>query len=181
MTSLRLILTSILLCCFAYVGVIYGFARIANPEQASGSLVTDSSGRIVGSRLIAQGFTSDRYFHARPSACDYNARGAAGSNLSPTNPKLMIRASEIIANQQASKENPIPADLVTTSGSGLDPDITESAARFQAERVAKSRQIDPALAMKTIDQIKRPLMGRFGGPQLVNVLELNLALDRILR
>lgn len=181
MTTLRLILTSIALCGFAYTAAIYGFARIIKPEQASGSLVRDSHGRIVGSRLIAQAFTSDRYFHPRPSACEYNARAAAGSNLSPTNPKLADRAAAIIASQQASAGNPIPADLVTASGSGLDPDITEAAARFQAERVAKARQIDSSIVMKTIDETKRPLMGRLGGPALVNVLELNLALDRISR
>ena len=181
MTTLRLILTSIALCGFAYTAAIHSFARLANPDQAAGSLVRNADGQIIGSRLIAQAFTSDRYFHPRPSACDYNARAAAGSNLSPTNPKLADRAKSIISSHQASAENPIPADLVTASGSGLDPDITEAAARYQAARVAKARQMDPAVVMKTIDETKRPLMGKFGGPQLVNVLELNLALDRITR
>lgn len=181
MTTLRLILTSIALCGFAYTAAIHRFACMINPEQASGSLVRNPEGRIVGSRLIAQAFTSDRYFHPRPSACDYNARAAAGSNLSPTNPKLTDRATAILSTQQASAGNPIPADLVTASGSGLDPDITEAAARFQADRVAKARQMEPATVMKTIDDTKRPLMGKFGGPALVNVLELNLALDRISR
>ena len=181
MTTLRLILTSIALCGFAYTAAIHSFARIANPEQASGSLVRNPDGRVVGSLLIAQAFTSDRYFHPRPSGCDYNARAAAGSNLSPTNPKLTDRAAAVISSQQASTENPIPADLVTASGSGLDPDITEAAARFQAERVAKVRQMDPFTVMKTIDETKRPLMGKLGGPALVNVLEVNLALDRINR
>ena len=181
MTTLRLILTSIALCGFAYTAAIHSFARIINPGQASGSLVRNPEGHIVGSRLIAQAFASDRYFHPRPSACDYNARAAAGSNLSPTNPKLTGRASAIISTQQASASNPIPADLVTTSGSGLDPDITEAAARFQVDRVAKTRQMEPATVIKTIDETKRPLMGKLGGPALVNVLELNLALDRISR
>lgn len=181
MTTLRLIVTSIALCAFAYTTAIHGFARIVNSDQATGSLVRDSGGRIVGSCLIAQAFTSDRYFHPRPSACDYNARAAAGSNLSPTNPKLTDRAKVVIASHQATAENPIPADLVTASGSGLDPDITETAARYQAARVAKARQMDPAVAIKAIDETKRPLMEKFGGPELVNVLELNLALDRIAR
>jgi K+-transporting ATPase ATPase C chain len=179
MTTLRLSLVSILLCGFIYTTAIYGFARIANPDQASASLVVNAAGKTVGSRLIAQAFTSDHYFHPRPSACDYNARSAAGSNLSPTNPKLTARAAVIIAAHQATPENPIPADLVTASGSGLDPDITEAAARYQIERVSKSRQLDSAAVSKIIDQIKRPLMGKFGGPSLVNVLELNLALDKI--
>lgn len=177
MTTLRLILASIALCGFAYTAAIQGFARIASPDQASGSLVKDSGGRIIGSRLIAQSFNSDRYFHPRPSACDYNARAASGSNLSPKSPKLTDRAKAIISNHGASSEKPIPADLVTASGSGLDPDITEAAARYQAERVAKARGMDPAIVLKTVDETKRPLMAGFGGPSLVNVLELNLALD----
>ena len=179
MTTLRLILTSIALCGVAYTGAIYSFARIANPDQASGSIVRGSDGRIIGSHLISQSFVSDRYFHPRPSACDYNAGAAAGSNLSPTNPKLTDRAKSIISSYQTPEDHPIPADLVTASGSGLDPDITEAAARYQASRIARARQLDPAIVMKIIDQIKRPLMGKFGGPVLVNVLELNLALDAL--
>lgn len=181
MTTLRLIITSIALCGFAYTSVIFGFARIANPDQASGSLVRNAEGNIIGSKWIAQAFSSDRYFHPRPSACDYNARAAAGSNLSPANPKLTDRATTLISFHQAAAENPIPTDLVTASGSGLDPDITEVAARFQAPRIAKNRQLDPSVVMKAIDETKRPLMGKFGAPPLVNVLELNLALDRITR
>lgn len=178
MTTLRLTLASLLLCGFVYTSAIYGFARITNPIQASASLVKNAAGQTVGSRLIAQAFTQDRYFHPRPSACDYNARAAAGSNLSPTNPKLTTRAREIIATNFATAGNPIPADLVTASGSGLDPDITEAAARFQMARVAKSRQLDFAALSTLIDRSKRPLMAKLGGPFLVNVLELNLALDQ---
>lgn len=181
MTTLRLIFASIMLCGFAYTAAIQGFARIANPDQASGSLVKSPDGRMIGSRLVAQAFTSERYFHPRPSACDYNARAAAGSNLSPTNPKLTDRAAAIIATYQATATNPIPADLVTASGSGLDPDITEAAACYQVTRVANARQLDPSVVLKAIAATQRPLMGTFGGPALVNVLELNLALDRIIR
>lgn len=181
MTTLRLIFVSIILCGFVYTAAIHSVARIVNPDQASGSLVKNSAGAVVGSRLIAQAFTSDRYFHPRPSACDYNARAAAGSNLSPTNPKLTARAAALISTHAASVENPIPADLVTASGSGLDPDITEAAARFQTNRIVKTRQLDPAVVIKIIDETKRPLMGKLGGPPLVNVLELNLALDKISR
>jgi potassium-transporting ATPase KdpC subunit len=181
MITLRLTLASIFLCGFAYTSTIYGFSRIIDPAAASASLVKNAAGEIVGSRLVAQGFTSDRYFHPRPSACDYNARAAAGSNLSPTNPKLTARATEIISTHNATTDNPIPADLVTASGSGLDPDITEAAAHYQAERVAKIRQLELSDVLKIIDQTKRPLMGKFGGPLLVNVLELNLALDQISR
>jgi len=181
MTTLRLILLSIALCSIAYTTAIFGFARLANPDQASGSLVKNSDGKIIGSRLIAQSFSGDRYFHPRPSACAYDARAAAGSNLSPLNPKLTERAVKIISTHDAFAENPIPADLVTASGSGLDPDITEAAARYQAARIARARQIDPSVVLRTIEETQRPLMGKFGGPSLVNVLELNLALDRIHR
>ena len=177
MTTLRLTFASTVLCGFIYTAVILGFARIANPDPASGSLVKSPAGRIIGSRLIAQAFTSDRYFHPRPSACAYDARAAAGSNLSPTNPKLTARAAAIITTYQVTNGNPIPADLVTASGSGLDPDISEAAACYQAARVATARQLDPAVVLKVIAETQRPLMGQFGGPALVNVLELNLALD----
>jgi len=179
MTTIRLTLASILLCGFVYVSAIYGFASIANPDQSTGSLIKNSDGKIIGSRLIAQSFTSDRYFHPRPSACDYNARGAAGSNLSPTNSKLTDRATEIIAAYQATPENPIPADLVTASGSGLDPHISGAAARFQTGRIAAARNLEPVAVLKLIEKSERPLLGKFGGAPLINVLELNLALDAI--
>lgn len=181
MTTLRLVLFSVVLCGFAYTGAIHGFARIISPESAQGSLVIDADGRIIGSRLIAQEFASDRYFHPRPSACDWNARAAAGSNLSPTNPKLTERASTIVDSWGASADHPIPADLVAASGSGLDPDITEASARYQAHRVAHARGLDPALVLKTIESVKRPLMVGIGGASLVNVLELNLAIDSLVR
>ncbi len=181
MTSLRLLLASILLCGFAYTAGILGFARKLVPERASGSLVLDARGKPIGSRLLAQSFSSARYFHPRPSACDFNARAAAGSNLSPAHPKLAERAADLIARHAASPARPIPADLVTASGSGLDPDITTEAALYQAERVARARGLDPGLVRKAVEDVHRPLMGRFGGPRLVNVLELNLALDRISR
>ena len=179
MTALRLALTTILLCGFAYTSIILGFARIANPRGAEGSLIRTPDGRVIGSRLLAQEFTSDRYFFPRPSACGYNAAAAAGSNLSPTNPKLAARAAEIIARHGAASGRPIPADLVTASGSGLDPDISEASARFQAARVAKARQLPLPEVVRTIDDLKRPLPGEPDGSALINVLELNLALDAI--
>lgn len=170
MTTLRLTLASILLCGFLYVPGILAFAKAVSPEKAEGSLVTDGSGKIVGSRLIAQAFTSDRYFHPRPSACDYNGQGAAGSNLSPTNPELTARAQGIIEANGANSSRPIPADLVTASGSGLDPHITLAGARYQIDRVAKAR----GLTADAIDALIPP-------NPTVNVLELNLALDRLNR
>lgn len=181
MIVIRLTLACAFAIGFLYLPAILGFAKALAPDQAAASLIKGPDGHAVGSRLIAQAFTSDRYFHPRPSACDYNARGAAGSNLSPTNPVLAERATAIAESYAATPENPIPADLVTASGSGLDPDITSAAARYQATRVASARQLPVGQVLATIDRVKRPLMGKLGGPELVNVLELNLALDAPVR
>jgi K+-transporting ATPase ATPase C chain len=181
MTIIRLFLACVVAIGFLYVPALLIFATIAAPEKSLGSIVNGPDGAPVGSRLVAQAFTSPRYFRPRPSAADYNGQGAAGSNLSPTHPALAARAAAIAKSYDATAANPIPADLVTASGSGLDPDITEAGARYQVARVAKARELDPAVILKAIDETKRPLMGAFGGPALVNVLELNLALDRITR
>lgn len=181
-----MILIRLFFLCGAAIALIYFpallvFAKVAAPEKSRGSLIPGPDGQPVGSRLVAQAFTSPRYFHPRPSAVDYNAQGAAGSNLSPTNPALAERAAAIAASYGATAESPIPADLVTASGSGLDPDITLAGAVYQIPRVAAARQIAPAEIRAVIDSVKRPLMGKLGGPELVNVLELNLALDRASR
>ena len=149
------------------------------PNQANGSLIV-RDGKVVGSRLIAQAFTGDQYFHPRPSAAGsgYDPTSSGGSNLAPTNQALVMRVQQDVAKLQ--KENPgtaIPADLATMSGSGLDPDISPAAAEFQIPRVAKAR------AMKT-DDLRRIVarhtqprqLGLLGEPR-VNVLELNLDLD----
>ena len=149
------------------------------PNQANGSLIV-KDGKVVGSRLIAQAFTGDQYFHPRPSAAGngYDPTSSGGSNLAPTNQTLVMRVQQDVAKLR--KENPgasIPADLATASGSGLDPDISPAAAEFQIPRVAKAR------AMKT-DDLRRIVarhtqprqLGLLGEPR-VNVLELNLDLD----
>ena len=181
MITLRLVLTSMALCGCAYTLAILGFAAAANPAAAAGSLVRNGRGEVIGSRLLAQRFGGDGYFHPRPSACDHDPRLAAGSNLSPKSPRLRERAAGIIDGYHATATTPVPADLVTASGSGLDPDITEAAARFQMARVTAARHADPDAVARTIEATKRPLMGNLGGPMLVNVLELNLALDRLPR
>lgn len=181
MTIIRLFFLCVAAIALIYFPALLAFAKVAAPEKSRGSLIPGPDGQPVGSRLVAQAFTGPHYFHPRPSAISYNAQGAAGSNLSPTNPALAERAAAIAGSYGATAENPIPADLVTASGSGLDPDITLAAAVYQIPRVAAARQIVPEQVRAVVDSVKRPLMGKLGGPELVNVLELNLALDRASR
>jgi K+-transporting ATPase ATPase C chain len=137
--SLRLFLLSILVCSAAYPAVMLGFAAVAAPETRQGSLIKTEDGTIVGSRLLAQKFTRPEYFWPRPSACDYNASGTAGSNLSPTNPKLTDRAKEIIGQLKPANNQLVPADLVAASGGGMDPHISLAGAVLQVPRPARGR------------------------------------------
>lgn len=178
LTSLKIIALTLLICCVAYPLAVLALAHAMDADKAEGSLLRNDAGEIIGSRLIAQQFQSPRYFWPRPSAVDFNGAGAGGSNLAPTNPELTERAQEILGRLQVPEEPAVPADLVTASGSGLDPHISEAAAQIQASRVAAARGIPAEEVQKAIAGLAIAPGGQLAPERMVNVLELNLAIDR---
>jgi len=151
-----------------------GLGQLVFPSQAGGSLIT-VNGKVIGSALIAQGFTTPKYFWPRPSAASYAGDNSSGSNLAPTSAALIKRVTGDVAKYGGKN---VPADAVTTSGSGLDPDISPEFAALQVPRVAKARGIDPTqLTQLVAAHTQGRWLGIFGEPR-VNVLELNLALDQ---
>jgi potassium-transporting ATPase KdpC subunit len=177
-SGLRVAAATMAICVAGYTLVILGVAQTVTPATANGSLITDDAGTVIGSRLIAQGFTEPGYIWPRPSAVDYDAGGAGGSNLSPANPELTTRAEGLIdAHGGASEAAPIPADLVTASGAGLDPHISLDGALFQVDRVAEARGVEPAAVRSLIEGWAYRPGGLFTPGRIVNVLEVNLALD----
>ncbi|RVV96606.1 potassium-transporting ATPase subunit C [Mesobaculum littorinae] len=178
LSSLRVALATMAICVAGYTAVILGFAQALTPTSANGSLITNDAGTVVGSRLIAQAFSSPEYVWPRPSAVDYDAGGAGGSNLSPANPQITARAQELIsAHGGASVDAPIPADLVTASGAGLDPHISLEGALFQAARVAEARGVEVSAIERMIEERAVTPGGPFTAGRIVNVLDLNLTLD----
>jgi K+-transporting ATPase ATPase C chain len=189
--AIVLLLAFTILTGLIYPLVMTGVAQVIFPYQAQGSLI-EKDGKVVGSAQIGQSFTSDRYFHGRPSATlgpdpadpskstsvPYNAANSGGSNLGPTSKALMERiTADVDKLKQENPSSQVPTDLVTTSGSGLDPDITPETAYFQAPRVAKARNLpENDVSRLVADNIQGRTLGIFGEPR-VNVLALNLALD----
>jgi potassium-transporting ATPase KdpC subunit len=180
-TSIRFTLLTTLLFGIIYPLALTGIAGALFPHKSAGSLIL-KNGQVIGSELIAQSFTSDRYFHPRPSAAGngYDATSSGGSNLAQSNTKLVQRIQGDIDKLSAENPgHPVPIDAVTTSGSGLDPDITPDNAYFQAPRIAKARSLSPQQVHQLIQQhITGRTFGLLGEPR-VNVLELNLALDQL--
>jgi K+-transporting ATPase ATPase C chain len=179
-TAILMTVATTVLLGILYPLLVTGLAQLMFPKQANGQLI-ERNGVVVGSRLIGQPFSGPGYFHSRPSAAGaagYDAGASGGSNLGPTNAQLITRVSADVAKLQA--ENPgsaIPVDLVTTSGSGLDPDISPAAAQFQIRRVALERKVSEAEIARAVAENSANRQWGFLGEARVNVLELNLALD----
>jgi potassium-transporting ATPase KdpC subunit len=179
-TAFLVILVFSLLLGVAYPLLVTGIGQLAFPSRANGSLVS-VGGRVVGSELIGQSFTAARYFHGRPSSSDYDAMASGGSNFGPTNPAFLrgvrARVDASLRENGLAPGTPVPADLVLSSASGLDPDISLEGALFQVDRVAAVRGLDAAEVRTLVQQMARgSFIGAFGDSR-VNVLQLNLALD----
>lgn len=174
--ALSLILLMTLITGAVYPLVVTGIAQVAFPDQANGSLLRDGQGQVRGSQLIAQRFEGDAWFQSRPSAGDYATVASSASNLAPSNPALATRVIDDATQQWVPGQGPVPLALLTTSGSGLDPHLPPAAITYQLARVAAARDVPVATLQQLLDaHIERPWVG----PPVVNVLELNRALDAL--
>ncbi len=179
--SLKLTVVMLVLCSVIYP-LLISFIGKATPGGGDGETVS-VNGKVVGYAIIGQKFTDDKYFWGRPSAVDYNAAGSAGSNKGPSNPDYLKvvqdRIDSFLVHNPGVKKEEIPADLVTASGSGLDPDISLASAYVQVKRVASVRGITEEKVKNLVDQhIEGPFLGIFG-PKKINVLRLNIELDKL--
>lgn len=179
--SLRLTLVLIVLCSVLYP-LFIALVGKATPGGGKGETLS-VNGKVVGYANIGQKFTGDKYFWSRPSAVDYNAAGSAGSNKGPSNPDYLQivqdRIDTFLAHNPGVKKEEIPADMVTASGSGLDPNISPTGAHIQVKRIAALRGLSEEKVKALVDQhVEKPLAGMFG-PEKVNVLKLNIALDEL--
>jgi K+-transporting ATPase ATPase C chain len=177
--ALRLTLVLLILLSVVYPLVLAGIGKLA-PGEGKGETIS-VNGKVVGYALVGQKFTEDRYFNSRPSAVDYNAAGSAGSNKGPSNPDYLktvqARIDTFLVHNPGVDKSDVPAELVTASGSGLDPDLSPAGAKIQVARIARVRGISADRLTNLVDQhTKGPLLGLFG-PSTVNVLKLNVALD----
>ena len=176
--AIRITAVSILMLMVVYPALILGIAQIA-PANGKGETVTVDN-KVVGYKLEGQFFSDDKYFWSRPSAAGYNAAGSSGSNKGPANPQYLKhvqdRIDTFLVHNPSIKKEEIPAELVTASGSGLDPDISPAGAKVQVKRIAAERKLDAATILSLIDkQTEYP----FFGPDKVNVLKLNIELDKL--
>ena len=180
-TAVLMTVVTTILLGLAYPLLVTGLAQIIFPDKANGQLIRNAEGTVIGSRLIGQPFTSPGYFRSRPSAAGangYDASGSGGSNLGPTNPKLIDRVqADVEKLQRENPGKPVAIDLVTTSGSGLDPHISPAAAEFQVSRVARERGMSEDELRRIVAAHTEGRQFGFLGEPRVNVLELNLDLD----
>jgi potassium-transporting ATPase KdpC subunit len=177
-TAILMTIATTVLLGIIYPLVVTGIAQVLFPKKANGQLI-EANGKVIGSRIIAQAFTGPGYFHPRPSAVNYDPTGSNGSQLGPTNQKLIDRVKGDTATLRAENPGaPVPIDLVTASASGLDPEITPAAAAFQISRVARARGIKEDQLRELVSKHTEDRQWRILGEARVNVLELNLELDK---